>query len=375
MTFSIGAPAHKPPQIPRLAGDPGRICGFARRTSLRLAIVTILLMSVVSALCGSARAQTACDPNAQQLIVYHAGSLTASFTALEQLFTQETGVCVTDVAAGSVDAARRVTAGQQPCDIFASADYMIIDRFLKPAGYADFDLLFGQTSMVLAYTTASKGAGAITNPGASFAPPDSIPDVADNWYEQLVQPGVLVVGSHPFLDPSGYRADMIFQLAEKVYRVPNLYDTLLQHYSITRSTDALGQTYDYGVVYEFSTLSAYKANPSAYRFARLPAPIGLSEPRLNPLYGKAAVIMPGLRTQGSAPFVSVNGSRVVFGVTILRAAPNPGNAIKFLGLLFSDRGVALQEQSGPTPISPPLVSGADMASLPQALRSAASLQP
>jgi hypothetical protein len=39
-------------------------------------------------------------PGAPQLIIYHAGSLSAAFAAAEQLFTQQTGVCVTDVAAG-----------------------------------------------------------------------------------------------------------------------------------------------------------------------------------------------------------------------------------------------------------------------------------
>ena len=92
----------------------------------------------------SALAGCACLPGTPQLIIYHAGSLTAGFTAVETLFTQQTGVCVIDVAAGSVDAARRITAGQEPCDIFASADFKDIDLLLKPAGFADYDILFGQ---------------------------------------------------------------------------------------------------------------------------------------------------------------------------------------------------------------------------------------
>jgi molybdate/tungstate transport system substrate-binding protein len=197
--------------------------GGARRAAggswLGSAVRSLLLGSFLIGIAAAvpAQAQTACAANAQQLVIYHAGSLTAAFAAVEKLFTDETGICVTDVAAGSVDAARRVTAGGEPCDIFASADYRVIDLFLKPSGYADFDLLFGQGSMVLAYTTASKGAGAIVK-GSDFAPPGSIPVVADDWYEQLVQPGVLIGGSNPFLDPSGYRSDLIFQLAEDLYR-------------------------------------------------------------------------------------------------------------------------------------------------------------
>src|SRR5215469_3189934 len=114
-----------------------------------------------------ASANSACAPGTPQLIIYHAGSLTAAFSAVEALFTQQTGVCVTDVAAGSVDGARRVTTGQEPCDIFASADFEIIDLLLEPAGFADFDILFGQGGMVLAYTTTSKDAATITAAGGA----------------------------------------------------------------------------------------------------------------------------------------------------------------------------------------------------------------
>ena len=44
------------------------------------------------------------------------------------------------------------------------------------------------------------------------------------------------------LDPSGYRADLIFRLADQLYQLPNLYDLLLEHYSVIKATDALGKT-------------------------------------------------------------------------------------------------------------------------------------
>src|SRR5262249_23725702 len=160
-----------------------------------------------------------CAPGAPQVIIYHAGSLTAAFGQVEALFTQQTGICVVDAAAGSVDAARRVTAGQEPCDIYASADDKDIDVLLKPAGFADYTIAFARGAMFLAYTVSSKNAATIADPNVSFNPPAQIPPVAGNWYAQLTQSGVLVGGSNPFLDPSGYRADLIFQLAERQYAV------------------------------------------------------------------------------------------------------------------------------------------------------------
>jgi len=98
-------------------------------SSLKRRLMIILFAVGVMSLAASANA--VCVPGAPQLIIYHAGSLSAAFAAAEQLFTQQTGVCVTDVAAGSVDAARRITTGQEPCDIFASADFEIIDTDAK----------------------------------------------------------------------------------------------------------------------------------------------------------------------------------------------------------------------------------------------------
>ena len=220
----------------------------------------------------SAHAQSTCPPGSPQIIIYHAGSLTAAFAQVEKLFTQQTGICVVDAAAGSVDAARRVTAGREPCDIYASADDKDIDVLLKPAGYADFTISFAQGSMVLAYNTSSKKAASIVAPNVSFNPPAQIPPVASDWYVQLTQPGVLIGGSNPFLDPSGYRADLIFQLAERQYPLPNLYDSLLGHYTLTRTADVLGTNFDYQFTYQHSAYAAYLANPSSYRYASFAAP-------------------------------------------------------------------------------------------------------
>ena len=63
------------------------------------------LLCAAAVLSPLASANSACAPGTPQLIVYHAGSLTAAFSAVEALLTQQTGICVTDVAAGSVDAA------------------------------------------------------------------------------------------------------------------------------------------------------------------------------------------------------------------------------------------------------------------------------
>jgi ABC-type molybdate transport system substrate-binding protein len=320
-----------------------------------------------------AAAQT-CAPGTPQLIIVHAGSLTAAFTPVEKLYTQMTGVCVVDAAAGSVDAARQITTGGKSADIYASADAEDIDVLLKPHGFAKVNIRFAEGAMVLAYTTNSRQAATIAAPG-TFSPPDFVPDAAPDWYLQLTAPGVAIAGSHPFLDPSGYRADLIFQLADLQYGVPNLYDTLVSHYSISKTTDALGKTYDYQVIYEHSAFAAFNADATkTYRYVRLPDTIGLSESDLNRHYRKAVITIPDLKPPFREQPVRIHATRTTWGLTIMETAQNVDNAVAFLQLLFGSQGVAIQTGTGPAPISPPLVSREDFRHLPRALKPLVGVQ-
>ena len=91
-------------------------------------------------------------------------------------------------------------------------------------------------------------------------------------------------------------------------------------------------------------------------------------------YSQAVTVVPGLGVPGAAPKVAIPATRVIWGLTILRTAPNYANAIHFLQLLFSAQGVALQTATGPAPISPPVVSAADYAQVPSGLQSVVSRQ-
>src|ERR1051325_2450348 len=128
-----------------------------------------------------AAAQTRCvPPSNEQVIIYRAGSLTRAFQSLEKTFTCETGIGVKDFAMGSVDAGRQITAGGQACDLYAPADYLDIDLFMKPAGYANFNIVFARGRMVLAYSAsglAAKKLPPIAEPGGQM--------VVAKWYEIL----------------------------------------------------------------------------------------------------------------------------------------------------------------------------------------------
>ena len=88
----------------------------------------------------------------------------------------------------------------QPCDVYAAADYLDIDLLLKPVGLADYTIVFARGRMVLAYLATDPMTRGIAAAG-DFRPPDSIPEAAPDWYRILLEPGVRISGSHPFLDP------------------------------------------------------------------------------------------------------------------------------------------------------------------------------
>jgi molybdate/tungstate transport system substrate-binding protein len=326
----------------------------------------MVLLFLTLLLTSAAAAQTpkCVPPSNQQLIVYRAGSLTRAFTPLEKAFTCQTGIQVKDTAMGSVDAGRQITAGGQACDLYAPADYLDIDLFMKPAGYADFDIVFARGKMVLAYS-------------ASGLVAKKLPPIAENgravakWYEILTMPGVAIGAGNPFLDPNAYRTPMIFQLAEDFYKVPNLYNNLLGHVVTSgpiASEIALGKQLDFQFTYEHNAQATATTNPD-YRYVNLPDEINLSDPAKDSYYRQhAVVVLPGLGTPRSARTIAVPAARVAWGITLLKEAPNKENAVRFLQLLLSPAGTALLNENGPAPISPALVSLADFHKLPDSLR-------
>jgi molybdate/tungstate transport system substrate-binding protein len=303
----------------------------------------------------------------QQLIIYRAGSLTRAFTPLIREFTCQTGIQVKDVAMGSVDAGRQITAGGQACDLYAPADYLDIDLFMKPAGYADFDIVFARGKMVLAYSASSLAAKKLP-PIAEPASQRAVP----KWYEILTMPGVAIGGGNPFLDPGAYRGPMIFQLAEAYYKVPNLYNNMLEHVVIAGSdpsAPALGKGFDFQFTYEHNARATASTNAD-YRYVNLPDEVNLSDPAKDAFYRQnAIVVIPGLGTLRSARTIAVPGAHVAWGITLVKDAPNRENAIKFLQLLLGPAGKAALNGNGPAPISPALVNSKDFRALPAILRS------
>jgi molybdate/tungstate transport system substrate-binding protein len=338
------------------------------------AIATLLALSLAPL--AVAQTTAGCVPaSGQQLVIYRAGSLTRAFKPLEEQFTCQTGIQVKDVAMGSVDAGRQITAGGIACDLYAPADYLDIDLFMKPAGYADFDIVFAHGRMVLAWSVSGLAAKKLPSieeaGGGAFHPPDSIPKASSKWYQILTMPGVVIGGGNPFLDPGAYRGPMIFQLAEAHYKVPNLYNNLLERVAIPPqdSGATVGKQLDFQFTYEHNARATAMTNPD-YRYVDLPDEINMSDPAKDAWYRQnAVVVLPGLGTPRSAKTIAVPGAHVAWGITLMKDAPNKENAVKFLELLLGPAGAKALKENGPDPLTPALVSSADLHKLSAPLKS------
>src|SRR5580704_14873756 len=274
-----------------------------------------VFLALFAASVAMAQTPNCAPPSNQQLIIYRAGSLTRAFKPLEFAFTCQTGIQVKDVAMGSVDAGRQITAGGQACDLYAPADYLDIDLFMKPAGYANFNIVFARGKMVLAYSASGLAAKKLP-PIAEAGGAAKVPRAVAKWYEILTMPGVSIGGGNPFLDPGAYRGPMIFQLAEAYYKVPNLYNNMLEHVVIAGQGAALGKQFDFQFSYEHNARATALANPD-YRYADLPDEINMSDSARDAWYSQnAVVVLPGLGTSRSARTIAVPATHVAWGITL-----------------------------------------------------------
>ena len=326
----------------------------------RIACVACLATAAVSL-----RAQS----TTHQLHVCHAGSLQAAFAEVEKAFTaQHPDVKIDDVSGGSVTLARRLATGAQACDVYASADYADIDLMLKPARLADYTVTFAHGRMVLAYLATDPNAQGVAA-GGDFHPPSAIPEASANWYQKLLAPGVRIAGAHPFLDPGGYRAHLMLDLTERYYKMPGVYNALLEHY-MTPAVGALGKDFSFQFIYEHSAAAAAQRNP-AYRYVRLPDRIDLSASANNSTYARASVTIPGLGSAGAPASVTIPATRTAWGLTIPRTSANVDDAIAFVNLLLGETGTAALKANGPAPLVPATVSRGDFPRVPKTLKGVA----
>ncbi len=298
-------------------------------------------------------ANTFAEPRGK-LIMFHAGSLSVPFEAMEKAFEAKyPKVDLLREASGSQAAARKVTDLKKPCDIMASADYKVIDKLLIPDN-ADLNIRFASNQLVLCFTEKSKHADQV-NEG--------------NWYEILQKDGVVWGHSDPNLDPCGYRSLMVIQLAEKYYEKPGLYDAVIANRPKAnirpKSVELVSLLQTGNMDYAWEYLSV--AVQHGLKYVVLPDEINLGNYQYDDYYSQAVVKVTG---KEPGTYMDIKGGSCTYGVTLIKDAPNMEAAVAFLEYMLSpDGGLKILEDMGQPPFIPCRVPDAAMKEkLPEELK-------
>jgi molybdate/tungstate transport system substrate-binding protein len=290
------------------------------------------------------RAQAAVKKIGGDLIIFHAGSLSVPLKDIAAEFKKlYPGVNVLMEASGSVASARKITDLNRPCDIMASADYAVIDNMLIPK-YADWNIKFASNEMAIVYHDKSRMSGTIT---------------PRNWYDILMLPEVDFARADPNSDPCGYRTVMTLELGEQYYRKPGLAKSIMdkdQEYMRPKEVDLLGLLESGSIDYIFLYRSV--AIQHGLKYVTLPDEINLKNPAFAREYATATV-----EINGKAPGekVTMKGEPMIYGVTMLRDAPNREAALAFLEFMLSkDQGQRILEQDGQPSVIPMPVQNYDL---------------
>jgi molybdate/tungstate transport system substrate-binding protein len=285
------------------------------------------------------------------LIIYHAGSLSVPFKEIAAEFNKlYPKVKILMESAGSVASARKITDLNRPCDILASSDYGVIDNMLIPK-YADWNIKFVSNELSIVYLKKSRLASQINS---------------KNWFEILMKKEVAFGRADPNADPCGYRTIMSLQLAEKYYKKPGLAKMISdkdQNYIRPKEVDLLAILESGSIDYIFLYRSV--AIQHNLKYITLPDEINLKNMGLAAQYAKATAEING-KEPGKKE--TVKGEPMVYGITMLRDAPNKPAAIAFLQFLLSkEKGMKIMEKDGQPSVIPMTMQNYDK--LPKELKS------
>lgn len=264
----------------------------------------------------------------KKLIIFHAGSLTNVLKAITVEFEKDNpNIKVQLMSSGSLVVARKINELNQAADLAFVADYTIIPQFLYDQ-YANFNVVFSNNSMVLAYTNNSRYNNQINE---------------KNWYDIIFRKGVLFGHSNPDLDPCGYRTLMTIELAEKYYNSKELYEKFLKSKNrmiLKKSIDLIAyleaNELDYAFLYKSE---AFQHN---LKYIEFPDEINLSSSKFEENYKKVFVEVPGKNGKET----KIYGKSINYSFTIPKNANNKENAVKFIKFMYSNKGKKIFKDKG-----------------------------
>ena len=309
-------------------------------------LLSLLLLIGLLAACGQAATETELSGKLQ---IFHAGSFTIPFEQISTDFNKiHPNVEILAEGAGSATTIRKVTELGKECGVIGSPDYLLIPELMFPE-YAEWYIIFASNQMCIAYTDQSEFSHEING---------------NNWYEILARDGVTYGRSDPDQDPCGYRTLMVWQLAEKHYKIAGIYDSLYEtsgDLMRPKSVEliALLESGDLDYAFEYSSV----AEQHNLNYVELPSEINLSDVDFEDFYAQAEVEIAGAKPGEKIVMI---GKPIVYGVTIPKNFPRQDLAISWVDLLLSTKGMDIMAANYQTPIVPAKTN--DASRLPEVLK-------
>ncbi|OQY05873.1 MAG: tungstate ABC transporter substrate-binding protein WtpA [Bacteroidetes bacterium 4572_117] len=318
-----------------------------------IGIIVIFTLLVVNFSCSSSeKKDDRNDGLTGELLVFHAGSLSLPFKKITKKFiSMNPGVDIKLESAGSVASARKITDLNRYCDIFASADYKVIDEMLIPE-HTDFNIKFAGNEMAIVYTEKSKYASEINE---------------KNWHEILLKDDVHYGRSNPDADPCGYRAVLVSKLSNTYYNKPGFAEKILakdNKYIRPKETDLLALLETGTIDYIFLYRSVAQQHKLSYLL--LPDSINLKKFELKEFYSTVETQIMG-KKKGET--ITKKGAPMVYGITMHKDAKNKKLAMGFMKFILSD-GMKIMEKNGQTSLVPSVTDSFDK--IPEELKGFAS---
>ena len=332
---------------------------------------------------------TGCQPQSQAktpLVVFAAGSLIKPFDDLEKAFEAKySNIDVQGEYHGSIQVIRHATELHEPIDVVATADHALIPMLMYETrdpetgkANASWYIRFASNRLGLAFTEKSRYADVVN---------------AENWYKILARPDVKVGIADPRFDASGYRAMMVFQLAENVtnqpdlfesmfadafkypvvvsdsgtfqsIRVPEILETKKGSHIVLRGSSiqliALLESGDLDYAFEYESV----IQQHGLKLVQLPPALNLGEADQASSYGKVAVKLDFQRFASVKP--EFQGEQIGYGITIPSGALHPTEAEQFIAFLLSPEGRKIMEANAHPLFDPLTADGYDL--LPESLQ-------
>jgi molybdate/tungstate transport system substrate-binding protein len=237
---------------------------------------------------------------------------------------------------GAYGMARLLAAKKIVADVFVSVNPGPME-ILKQAGMVDQAVPVASTRMVIAYNPKSAYAAQFQN--------GSNGNTNAAWWRVLQTPGLRFGRTDAAVDPQGQNIIFTLMLAEKYYQQPGLAKSVLGDVDNPQQVFVEGSLLSRLEAGQLDAASGYESATISAKlpYVSLPDQINLS----NPVYAKDWYDTVSFQIRAhDGKESTVRPQALVFYAAVLKNAPDPEAAKKFVVFLQSPEGQALFKQNG-----------------------------